>query len=340
MRKCKWFNRCLVLFLAQLAVVLLTLPNQAISQPNKPVISLPESKFTFGEVTEGAKVEHSFKVQNKGTGELLIQRVVAGCGCTAVTAINSPIAPGQESAVTVTLDTAGLSGAQSKSVRLYSNDADNPITELELVGQVQQRVAIEPKNVVFKDVVRGQKSPLTQEISIKSREPGIKLGKIESFSKYIKVSAVSGDEQSKKFTVSLDSDIPLGDFRERIIVGLSGEGRSQISIPVYAEVKGNLRTVPPAVSFGIISGEVPIVRRIKVENSSEVPYTLEKVESTDSAVAAKIIPEKPGKSYTVEVSVDPKKVKSDLRAELRFTAETELEETLSMSVYGVMPPVL
>lgn len=47
-------------------------------QSNAPKIQLPENSFDFKEVYEGSDIEHSFKVLNKGTKPLSIDKVETG----------------------------------------------------------------------------------------------------------------------------------------------------------------------------------------------------------------------------------------------------------------------
>lgn len=315
--------------------------NNLCADTPKAVISIPQTNFDFGKVSEGSKVQHEFLLSNKGTSDLLIQRVLAGCGCTAATALNTAIAANAESKISVSLDTSGMSGLQNKSVRVYSNDPENPIVTLTLNGTVQQKVTVEPANLLFESVTRGQKEPITKEVSITTdKDSGVKIGDVETFSKYVKIENVSGNESAKKFTMVLDSNLPLGDFRERIIIALSGAAKSSINIPVYANVKGDLQISPPAVSFGIISGKELISRKVNVENKSDQPYILKSVVGSSKALSAQVNEIKPGKSYTVDIMLDPNKIEGDLRTEMKFKAETDLEESLSINVYGVMPPKL
>ena len=314
------------------------LPALTFAQDSKPAITVLNPIFDFGRIAEGEKVVHEFKVQNKGTADLQISRVVAGCGCTAATVLNQAIPANAETTVTVTLDTLGLSGAQNKIVRIYSNDTANPISTVSVNGTVDQRVSVEPANILFESITRGQKEGLSREVKISAQNKDVKIGAIESFSKYVKIESVKGDESNKSFVMTLDSELPLGDFRERIIVKLKGGAKSNLNIPVYANVKGSLQVVPPAVSFGIISGTELVTRKVTVENHGEKPYKLNDVSSSNKAVTTKVTEVKPGKIYSVDVILNPKEVLGDLRAELKFDAETETEESLAINVYGVLPP--
>lgn len=62
------------------AAVLLAVTAMAKETPKKkgPEAVYPEKAFHFKPVLEGTIVSHEFKIQNKGTSELMIQRVKPG----------------------------------------------------------------------------------------------------------------------------------------------------------------------------------------------------------------------------------------------------------------------
>lgn len=44
------------------------------SAQGEPIIVIAEPEFNFGKVKQGVPVEHTFKIQNKGKGELVIDK--------------------------------------------------------------------------------------------------------------------------------------------------------------------------------------------------------------------------------------------------------------------------
>ncbi len=344
MRQIREYTGCIV----KLLIIFLVFQSTAlIAQESdtqdelKPVIHIAEKNYNFGEVTEGEKIQHDFSIMNSGTSDLLIQRVIAGCGCTAAAVLNESIPPNTETKITVSLDTLGLAGMQNKSVRIFTNDPVNSISTVSLSGAIKQKISADPANVIFENVFRAQKTPLERIVIVRTdKTSAVKIGDINTFSSHLKIENISGDEHEKKFTIVLEGNVPLGDFRERVIVTLDGDAKSSLNIPVYANVKGNLIVDPPALSFGIISGTEIIKKKLTIENNSDLAYNLESVDSSNKAISAKIKEVKPGKKYNVEVLLDPNKLESDLRSELKFNAETEMEESIAINVYGVFPPKL
>ena len=50
-----------------------------------PKIGFNENTFDFSEIEQGKKVEYTFTISNSGKTDLIIRKVSASCGCTAVT---------------------------------------------------------------------------------------------------------------------------------------------------------------------------------------------------------------------------------------------------------------
>jgi hypothetical protein len=108
-----------------------------------PTIQIPEPKHDFGQVTEGGKLTHVFKVRNVGAGALHIDQVRTSCGCTAAVLKNKEIAPGGEGQIEVTFDTNHRSGDQSKTIVVTSDDPVKPSVNLEIHTNVQVLLAFE-----------------------------------------------------------------------------------------------------------------------------------------------------------------------------------------------------
>ncbi|GAB3660945.1 hypothetical protein GCM10028791_35130 [Echinicola sediminis] len=103
-----------------------------------PVITFKETSKDFGEITQGTKVEHTFKLTNTGTEVLKISNVAATCGCTVPSWPKEPIPPGGSAEIKVTFNSAGKMGNQNSVVRIYSN-ATEPIEKVSLISKVVKK---------------------------------------------------------------------------------------------------------------------------------------------------------------------------------------------------------
>jgi len=108
---------------------------QALNRTSGPVISFSEKSKDFGDIVQGTKVEHTFKLENTGTEPLTISNVAATCGCTVPDWPKTPILPGKSADIKVTFNSAGKMGKQNSIVRIYSN-ASEPIEKISMISNV------------------------------------------------------------------------------------------------------------------------------------------------------------------------------------------------------------
>ena len=102
---------------------------------NGPEITFAEAQHDFGDIRQGDKVEHIFTFENTGNEALVISNVQVTCGCTASKWPRDPIAPGQESSITITFNSAGKMGRQNKIITILSN-AKDPRARISIIGNV------------------------------------------------------------------------------------------------------------------------------------------------------------------------------------------------------------
>jgi hypothetical protein len=103
---------------------------------NAPVIDFNQRVYDFAEITEGAKVEYTFKILNKGKNDLLIRSVKASCGCTAANPASNVVKQGTSTDLKVVFDSNGKLGLQNKTITIISNDPNSATTILRISGNV------------------------------------------------------------------------------------------------------------------------------------------------------------------------------------------------------------
>ncbi|MCB0333416.1 MAG: DUF1573 domain-containing protein [Bdellovibrionales bacterium] len=308
--------------------------------PQYAKLHIPQATYDFGSVSQGLTVSHDFVVENKGEGALHIQRIVPSCGCTASSVDKDFIQAGASGKVHVDFDTSGFSGEKVKTVRLYTNDPDNLSAILSLRGTIEPDVLATPKRLYFGELLQGgPEAKRTKIVTTTAREGSkVKLGEVSTRSKFIEISMLESSATKKQLQVTLLPDIKLGEFRDRLVVRVSGAKQQAVNIPVFASIKGPIRVRPSAVSFGVLEGAQPLQKTVKIENLGSTPLLLQDIESHHPSVKAtkKVVQE--GKVYVVNVTVDPSLVKKELRGSLEIQTNLEDQPSIKLSVYGVLPP--
>ncbi|MFI5196002.1 MAG: DUF1573 domain-containing protein [Chitinophagales bacterium] len=87
----------------------------------KTTMQFYETKFSFGSVSAGKKVSHTFRYKNTGSNPLMVCKADVTCGCTVPKIQDDAVAPGADGELTVEFNTAGKSGFQQKNIIVHSN---------------------------------------------------------------------------------------------------------------------------------------------------------------------------------------------------------------------------
>lgn len=85
-------------------------------------IAWDNPSYDFGDITQGERVETTFKFVNSGNAPLVITNVEVTCGCTTPKGWpRDPILPGSKGEITVAFNSTGKYGRQNKVVKIISN---------------------------------------------------------------------------------------------------------------------------------------------------------------------------------------------------------------------------
>lgn len=82
--------------------------------------------FDFGKVSEGPKVEVSYRIKNTGKHPLVIESVEKTCGCTETMKPEKPIMPGEEGVIKALYDSNGRVGMAHKTINVVFNGKESP----------------------------------------------------------------------------------------------------------------------------------------------------------------------------------------------------------------------
>ena len=137
-----------------LLLVCFGLPVNSAENKSQPCIKMDKMAYDFGEVEEGIKIKHTFKVSNIGTAPLIINRVYASCGCTIPSLEKKELKPGESGHLYVIVDTSMKQKAITKTVFVASNDPVQPLLYIALTMFVKDPHRNMKGNVgvkIFKD---------------------------------------------------------------------------------------------------------------------------------------------------------------------------------------------
>ncbi len=231
-------------------------------EPRLAAASAPRIRFErtlvdFGMVSRGEAVKREFFFWNDGAEPLRIDRVSAGCGCTAPVLSATEIAPGEMGTLNVELDTRGRRGRDTQALALLCNDPLQPKAQLTLTGIVKVELSYGPKQVHFGEVERGMRA--TRDIYLWGTESkGLCSPELICSDSFLSMHTevlekIEAQDDLERVRIAVDlhtSEMPLGKFVSEIKIRLRQSDNSPIGIPVFGEITGPLRVIPRQLFFG------------------------------------------------------------------------------------------
>jgi len=294
-----------------------------------------EIRFTkvdhdFGDVMQGEKLTHDFVVENSGTGDLVIRKISASCGCTAGIAESAILKPGDQTKIKVSFNTAGFIGEKLKTVRAYSNDAANSSQVLMVRANVLPEITTDPDRIDLNEIVVGQGAKV--QVSLR-RHAGVEVGVKEVFSKNEFITA-SYVKQTDKIKLEIDPKTPIGKVRSRFTIKSDSERSPVINVPVNFEVVGNLKIEPDSLNFGrVLKSAGRLSKTFKVISRDRTKeFEIEYVKSDNKRVRVSELPKDSTGAIAVQVDLFPESVEV-IRGLITLKARGE-ESEYKISFFG------
>jgi len=216
-----------------LVAFLVVLISYCILPAGEPKIVFPKGKvFDFGVVDEGKLVKHSFVFENRGSRNLQIKNVKAGCGCTSTESEKFILPPGEHSKIDVSYKARPVQHREVLKVWVISNDPKKPVSELTMTGKVHLKVFWYPNSVSFycKNCSNDQHKKvrfLTDSVE------KLKVEDIRTSSERI-IASWEKHDKGIECKISLTPNCPKGHWTERVTLQtIVGDYKRSIEIPVY-----------------------------------------------------------------------------------------------------------
>ena len=104
----------------------------------KSIILLEKYFHDFGKIKEGEVYSAIISVKNVGNDALIIGEVISNCNCIEAIPKSRKIQPGSSNELKILFDSTNLSGLITRTIKIFSNDFDNPVVYLTVQGEVIQ----------------------------------------------------------------------------------------------------------------------------------------------------------------------------------------------------------
>jgi hypothetical protein len=337
-RTCLQLCRAIFLFFC---VIIFICADSALAQVAAPRLALAETEFDFGTVEQGSIVEHSFEMINKGEAPLKVTKLHPDCGCTAVTLDSDTIAPGAQTAIKVSFNTAGFQGSKVKTIRIYTDDPQQTSAVLVIKGTIRPDVQVEPTVIDFGDVREGEEQKLDAYAFVEGAS-STKLLDVRSHTADLEVVGENYSDKGRsgmKITATLKGSASQGSFRGRIALRTTSTKDPVVSIPVLARIEGDLQLIPAALMFGTLSGlpKGEVVKSAILRNRGDAPVHILSAKTDNRSVTVQIQPLEEGREYKLIVSLmgeSPEMIRS--RVKITTDHSDQKQKNLVLPVYAII----
>lgn len=321
-------------------------PGKAASMPR---LFVEKRIHEIGNILEGETAEVAWKLENRGTANLVIDRASAACGCTVVKLRDEDkiVPPGKALDLNVAFNSTGRFGEQNKEVVVFSNDPTEPELKLAFRANVDQLFHSDPATVVNLRVLRrGETVQKPLELMPASGKGDLTITALDvagggSFDAKAELLEKKGAKGSK-VSFSILESAPLGPVSGTVNVKFRvGDREREKLYSVRGEVVGDLTWLPKVVDA---------TRQPSLAGSSLAPVT---VTSTDQR-PFKIIEAtggpllkvsfgpgqnpKPGIEYSVQVGINENAAPGPFGTSLRIVTDSLDQPVVEVPVFGIVAP--
>lgn len=272
----------------------------------KPAIQFTNLIHNFGTADEGKKVPHTFIFSNPGKETLIIEKVRPACGCTVTGKFEREVEPGKQGGIPILLDTTGLQGYITKTIRVETNVPDQKSYTLTIEGTIRAQVAVNPRTLGLGEVDEDTKS-VNGVVTITNN-----MGNLMEITEIIppnnktevKFSVI---EQGKIYTLDITVKPPYkdGQVRETIIAKTNLSEKPEIKVHYSYFLPPILDVKPTEVYINPdnIAGET--TREIYIYTSLGVPLEIANIDITSRSIEYNVEETNPGELYKIILRFRP-----------------------------------
>lgn len=314
------------------------LPPQSQVSVDAPDIQIDTPIHDFGTLPQMEPVNHEFIIKNVGMLPLEILEVHPSCNCEKVELEEKVIPSGEQTKLNVSFQGTSNSGKTRVAVYLKTNDPDEPNVVVSMFGIINGVARVYPGHFNLGNIT--QEESIRKSFLIHSRSYGyeLKVKSVKSSSPGIKPKLHKVKDKEILARVNFEiGKLPLGPFRETIIVTTNAEKYSEIHIGIEGTVIGELLLEPNQYFFGFLQVGKPVHRTVTVEKHGKPDLKILKVEENLSFVDIKIIPVEPGRKYKINAICAPTAASpKSIRDVVKIHTNSKKQPIVEIPVYGIL----
>jgi hypothetical protein len=281
-------------------------------------------------------------IENVGAGDLEIVDAKGSCGCTAVAPPNKKLLkPGESVPIQVKLNTQTNQGILSKTVSVITNDPVTPTYTMTITGKVALPFRPSVTELNFGAVKKGAAiPPKTFDVLTSGSQSFVD---IKTDSEQVKASYEPLPPEEKKqgyrVTVRVEGALPVGQLRSLVSIGTTVASQKTLTVPVLAQVEGEIRVKPRTFNFGKVKRGDSTTHAVEIEKSGNPDLKIESVTvKPEGAFTATLEEVKPGQAYKIVLGIAPEAKDGYSRGTVTVRTNCPGETELQVFFYALLQP--
>jgi hypothetical protein len=241
-----------------------------------------ETRFDFGKVARGAKVEHHFKFKNPYVEDVHVADVRTSCGCTTPRITVNNVKTYGESAIVAHFNTDQFTGQRSATLTVVIDKPFYAEVQLNVAGYIRTDVILNPPYVDFNTLDFGQSAERTLDLSYAGR-PDWKITGVKSGRDYLDAQVIEtgrGNGQVRyQLKVQLKPGAPAGALLEQIVLQTTDSVAPELPVAVEGRIETSLTVSPSSLFLGILRPGQKVTKQIVVQGKQ--PFKITSVVASD-----------------------------------------------------------
>lgn len=244
--------------------------------PKKPTGPAPkvlvegDPKYEFGSKAQHTEFARDWTVWNKGEGDLRLYNPSTTCSCTAANFQGDvkeiTLKPNESTTIHLKFNTKEFAGEYYQRATIATTDPERPSIELGAHGEVHPALILTPPDKTLAFMTISNDTEHHTRVALSSPDmPAFKVtkagsskpGKIETT-----VVPLTDEERAQlkvkeggyRIDVTIKSGMPLGPFREEVVIETDHPKQPELRLTVFGKSVGPVTLVPEHLSLHNVSG--------------------------------------------------------------------------------------
>jgi len=276
----------------------------------------PDAVFDFGEIWNGRILEHEFPVENRGSAPLSILELRPSCECAHAEIDGRLLAAGQRAKVRLTYDSLGLSGDQTGSVALRTDDPLQPEFRYRFRLSVTHFLQTQPQEFDFGPVPKRESAAQPFRIAEAQGRPWRILSARCAEPRFALSAPAPGEPSaSHVLEIVFRPGGALGDASGELEIESDLAAQPRVRIKLLGRGAPDTLFEPDRIlAFGIVMGDQPVTRSVRVRRTNPerplraVEAAIEPSDRTTGVVELSFLTAtareiEPGEEWRVDVTI-------------------------------------